>query len=228
MNPLALARRALIVGGAAVLALVVQPQSASAHTDLDYTLPADGDTVEAPVDEVTIAFTSPVELVGNGFEALDPQGNVVEPVVATDDFQVFALQFDPPLSGGAAGLRWEVRADDGHVLNGSISFIVEAAAPTTPPPSTAAPTTISPATSPPTTASAAPTPTTTATDAGEASAPAAATTTEAPVVASVPPSSIAGDADGGSNTGLIVAIVAGLAIAAAAFFVIRSRTSTAS
>ena len=93
--------RVLLVLGAAVFALAMHPGTASAHTDLDFTEPADGDTVTAPIAEVTVGFTAPVELVGNGFEALDPQGNLLQPPVVSEDGQIYRLLFDPPLAGGS-------------------------------------------------------------------------------------------------------------------------------
>lgn len=140
----------------------------AAHTEFDYSTPADGDTVDEPVGEIVVAFTDVVEPVGNGFEVLDPAENVVVPEVLTDDDAVFRLVLDPPLAGGVVGVRYEVMAEDGHVQTGGFSFTVDATAPTTStvPPTTAAPettvspptsgagatTTVAPTTAPPTTA----------------------------------------------------------------------------
>ncbi len=221
-------RRALALIAAVALAVVMGPSTASAHTDVDFTLPADGASTSSPIDEVTVAFTSPVDLVGNGFEALDPQGKVVQPPVVSDDGQVFRLQFDPPLAGGAAGVRWEVRADDGHVLTGSISFVVDAAAPTTAP-ATTPPTTVPappPSTSVVEPSTPEPSSTTTAVSDGVSASGADSTTTE-PSIAVAPSAAdtVADDSGNGSSIGLIVVIAAAIAIAIAGFFVIRSRAS---
>ena len=124
--------------GAAVLAvgLAAVPTVAHAHTDFDFSLPTDGASVAEPVAEITVGFTEPVTLVGAGFEVLDPQGNVHTPFAVTDDDTVFRLQLDPPIAGGEAAVRYEVRAEDGHVLSGGIRFTIEAPVPTTAPPST--------------------------------------------------------------------------------------------
>ena len=94
--------------------------SVAAHTELDFTLPADGTTVGEPVSEISVGFTEPVTLVGNGFEVLDPGGTVIEPFPVTDDDKVFRLQFDPPLAGGPVGVRYQVTAEDGHELDGLV------------------------------------------------------------------------------------------------------------
>lgn len=212
---------------AGVLALVVQPGAASAHTDVDFTAPADGDTVTEPVDEVTVAFTAPVELVGNGFEALDAQANIRQPSVLSDDGQVFQLLFDPPLAGGGVGIRYEIRSNDGHVLSGSFAFVVDAPVPTTAPAGTSPATTAAPPTEAPVTSAVAPEVTDPAVP--ESTTTDAATTTASPTTAgtstTVPP---AGADDDGSSNGLILAIVAAVAIGVGGFFLIRSRTSGAS
>ena len=72
--------------------LVLAPQAASAHTEFDFSLPTNGAAVGEPVTEITVGFTEPVTLFGPGFEVLDPQGNLLQPFVVTDDNMVFRLQ----------------------------------------------------------------------------------------------------------------------------------------
>lgn len=211
---------------------------AAAHTEIDFTLPTDGASVGEPIEEVTVAFFEPVELIGNGFEALDPQGNLVVPFPVSTDNTLFRLQFDPPLAGGAVGVRYEVRAEDGHVISGSFSFTVDAPPPTMPPSTTTPPsTTAAPApTDPPATEPAATAPATAAPNEPSATTPstaapeavaadaAAAPTTEPPA----PSSTDADDDEGGDggSTGLIIAVVAVVGVAAAGFLLLRSRTGS--
>ena len=177
-----------------------------AHTDFDFSLPTDGASVGEPVSEVTVAFTLPVTLVGNGFEVLDPQGNLQMPFAVTDDGTVFRLQFDPPLAGGAVGVKYAVTAGDGHVLSGAFSFTVSVDAPaattTVPPTTTVVPTDV-PATEPP-----AVVPTPDAAAAGE------------PVARTADDFGTDGSDDSSSSTIVAAVIVAALA---AAFLVVRSR-----
>lgn len=104
---------------------------ALAHTELDYSEPSADTEVAQPVAEIVVAFTLPVTLVGNGFEVLDPQGEIHQPSVETDDDTVFRLLMSEPLAGGAVGVRYEVTAEDGHVLADGFSFTVAAPATTT-------------------------------------------------------------------------------------------------
>lgn len=219
----------LIVGSALVglVGLVASPGVAEAHTSFDYSLPTDGASVGVPIGEITVAFTSPVTLVGNGFAVLDPQNNELAPFAVTDDDTVFRLQFDPPLVGGTVAVKYEVRAEDGHVLTGNFVFDVDAPVPTTVAPTTAptaAPTTVPPTTpvaEAATTTPAAPTTVAGSTLAG--SAPAATT-----VASTTPASDGDGDDaasdDGGTNMMIVIAVV--VALAAGGFLLVRSRTST--
>ncbi|TFH14568.1 MAG: copper resistance protein CopC [Acidimicrobiales bacterium] len=197
-------RRALLALAAAFGALLVAPATAHAHTDFDYSLPADGASVGEPVEEITVAFTLPVTLVGNGFAVLDPQNNELAPVAATDDDTVFRLRFDPPLAGGTAAVKYEVQAEDGHVLTGNFVFEVDAQPPTEVPAATAPPTS-------------ADTPATTSTDAPAvtSSTTLATTTTDSD------------EDDGVSATWVLAAIAAAIALGAAGFLLVRSRTGDA-
>ncbi len=212
-------RRWLIVGVLGMTALIAPAAPASAHAALEYTLPADGAAVGEPVSQIQVAFDDPVALIGNGFDVLDPQGNVIEPFAVTDDDMLFRLQLDPPLYGGVVGVRYKVSADDGHVLEGSFTFTVAAdALPTVPPtaPITVAPT--DPPTAAPTVASSAP-PTQPTTAPASTSAP----TTQPLTVATLPVPQD-GDASDSSSTRTLV-IVGALVVAAlaAGTLVVRAR-----
>lgn len=196
----------------------VLPPIVSAHTDFDYSLPTQDASVAAPVSEITVAFTEPVTLIGNGFEVLNPQGEIVLPTPITDDDQVFRLILDQPVAGGAVGVRYEVTSLDGHVVQGGFSFVVDAPVPTTTVPvttvpATAAPTTAAPATATTVPAATAATSTTTTVD---------TTTTVAPTTAPPSTSNTSGGDDEGSNSGIYIAIAAIVAVAAVGFVVVRS------
>ena len=208
-----------------LLGLITLPPAASAHTALDYSVPTEGASVAEPVSEITVAFTEAVTLVGDGFEVFDPQENVLQPVVATDDDTVFRLQFDSPLAGGPVGVRYEVTSDDGHVVSGSFAFTVTAEAPVATPPPTAPPATQPPSTQPPSTPPPA-TPPTTETIAGDATPD--VTIGGQPSIDTVAATTTASVAEpatgGGSNSGVIIAIAIAVVVGAGAFLA-RSRSS---
>lgn len=220
---------ALVVLAGAVAGVFGPPSVVSAHTDIDYTLPADGEQAAAPVEEITVAFNDPVTLVGAGFEVLTPAGDVVVPSVFSEDGAVYFLEVVAPLAGGVAAVRYQVAAADGHVLEGGFSFTVPSA------PATTAPAVTVPATAAPATAgAAAPAAVPTTAPSVIAPAPTTAPTTVPPTatpIATAPTSAVdgggQGDDDGGGGSGvLIVGVVAVVAIAGVAFLLLRSRTST--
>jgi methionine-rich copper-binding protein CopC len=209
-------RRAVALA-ACVATLVFAPGRVMAHTELEFSLPANGTTVGEPVEEISVGFTDVVALVGNGFEVHDPQGNLLTPFVVTDDSKVFRFQLDPPLAGGVVVVDYHIRALDGDVQEGSFSFTVAAPLPTST--TTAAPTTAAPTTvAPPATASTAPA--TTTTTQPEAAEP--ATTAPGTTVESALPTDDT-DSDGDRERTLMLVVLLVIAAAAGGFLVVRSR-----
>lgn len=136
--------RRVLVGMIVILASFGAADVASAHTDFDSSIPADGEVVEGPLSEVVVNFTNPAQAAGDGFELLDPTGVVRTPSsIDETDGTSFVLAFDPPLPAGTYGVRWSVQAGDAHPIDGSFQFdVTEPAATvasTTPPPSTTVP-----------------------------------------------------------------------------------------
>ena len=204
-----------------LLTLGLPAGGANAHTDFDFSLPTNGAVVGEALSEVTVAFTQPVTLVGNGFEVLDAQGNILLPFAVTDDDALFRLQFDPPLAGGAGGVRYEVTSADGHVVDGSFQFTVSADPPVeTTPPTTAPPTTAPPVVTAAPIVTAAP-----ATAAPVTTAPATVASATATVESVVPTTADSRAGDDGSKRGVYVAIAGAVALASAAFLAVRSTTA---
>lgn len=214
-----------LVGAAAVAGGVLVPTVASAHTDLEYTLPADGEEVAQPVEEITVAFDDPVTLVGAGFEVLTPAGDIVVPSVSSEDGAVYLLDVPTPLAGGQAAVRYEVAAADGHVLEGGISFTVTAA-PVTTAPATRAPTVPPAATEPVTSVTGAPATTTAATTTAPSVIATATTASPATASPATTAPAVAADDGGGSGTWIVVAIVAAIVLGGAAFVILRARRGT--
>ena len=217
-------RRLVAFAVSAAVVVSVAPERAIAHTELEFSLPANGTTVGAPVEEITVGFTDLVALVGNGFEVHDPQGNLLTPFVVTDDNMEFKFQLDPPLAGGVVVVDYHIRALDGDEQQGSFSFTVAVPLQTTTPtsPATDAPVTSPPPSSPgttsPPTTDAATTDATTTVPAVIAPAPTAALQSTTPAT-----TLRTDDSDGDSERTLMFAVLLGVAALAAGFLVIRSR-----
>lgn len=205
--------RPAILALASVVAVIGVPSPASAHTDIDYTLPTDGEQATLPISEITVAFNDAVTLVGAGFEVLTPAGAVVQPSVFSEDGAVYFLEVAEPLAGGVAAVRYQVAAADGHVLEGGFSFTVPAA-----PVATTAPPTVAPAPSAPATSGLVPTPTPGPTTAPSVIVAAPSTSGASAVLATT------ADDDGG-GMGIVVPIIVVIVVGGAALFLIRSRSS---
>jgi methionine-rich copper-binding protein CopC len=218
----------LVVGLTIVLlGVLAVPSTGAAHTGFDYSLPTQDASVAEPVSEITVAFTQPVTLVGNGFEVLNPQGEIVLPTPITDDDRVFRLILDPAVAGGEVGVRYEVTSLDGHVVDGGFSFVVDAPLPTTTVPTTiaapVAPITTTPATAAPPVSTPTTIAPTTSVDSTTSDATTTPTTTS-PTTTS-PLDGNAEDADD-SRTATYIAIAAAIAVAAAGFVVLRGRNAS--
>jgi copper transport protein len=147
-------RRAATQTGRAVVAVLVAmlvalglSAPASAHTDFVGSSPSDGETIEGPLTDIVLTFTNPAVVAGDGFVLLTPDGTTRAPTdLDPTDGTEFIATFDPALTDGTYGFRWQVQAGDAHPIDGSFRFTVTGApAPTT----TAAHATTAPATTAP-------------------------------------------------------------------------------
>ncbi len=117
---------AAVALGLSLLGVLASGTTVSAHTAFSRSTPANGAVLDTPVSEIVVEFTNVSQPAGDGFVVLDPSGVVRSPTVTTVDDKVFRLAFETPLTGGAVGVRWSVRAGDAHPIEGSFSFTVTA------------------------------------------------------------------------------------------------------
>lgn len=117
-------RKTLAFALAAVCVWLTAPQ-ALAHTDFEFSSPADGAVIDEPISVITIAFSGEAEPSGEGFVVLDPSNELRVPdrITSTDNL-TWELHFDEPIAEGTAGVRWTVAAPDAHPIQGSFSFTV--------------------------------------------------------------------------------------------------------
>ena len=136
LNQIIAGRRALLLAAAVACALL--PAAAAAHTRVEMTAPADGDTAHGAVREVRLRFSQGVESALTTI-SLSRGGNHVASggsVVPQTDSREYVLGFPRPLDPGAYEARWKTVGADGHVLQGTFRFVVAGSAPA---PMTAAP-----------------------------------------------------------------------------------------
>lgn len=163
-----LVRRASCLLAAALLAaspLLATP--ASAHNPPPVPTPADGAVLDAVPAEVRLDYSAPILEVGSVLEVTGPDGTQVSDGASTVG-EKEVVQAIVDAGPGEYTLVWRVTSEDGHPVDGTSTFTVTAAAPSTAPaetsaaPTSEAPTTDAPTSEAPTTpapsATAAPTP----------------------------------------------------------------------
>ena len=197
--------RLLVASLVMAVGALIAPAHGGAAAGFDFSLPTNGAIVAEPISVITVGFTDEVTLVGNGFEVLDPQQQVVLPTPITDDDKVFRLLLETPIANGPVGVRYEVTGLDGRSVSGGFVFTVDAPLPTT----TVAPTTV--ATTLPASTT---TPTTTVV---------APTTT--PTTSLVPPATTNPEDEAGDRTGMYIAIAVAVAVVAGLFVALRGRST---
>ncbi|WP_285102199.1 CopD family protein [Promicromonospora sp. MEB111] len=111
-----------------VLTLCCAPPAA-AHTRLESSVPAAGTTASAPVTAVTLRFTLPVSLLGDGVVIDGPDGVVTADVAAAEDGLVLVATPAAALAAGPYTVTWTAAAQDGHPLEGTFGFTVAGGAP---------------------------------------------------------------------------------------------------
>ena len=110
----------------AVLSVSLQ-RPVAAHTGLESSQPAGGQTVSTPVSTVSLTFNRPVEPIGSGLTVLDEHGVEHRPDwLSSADGQTWVLEFETPLASGQYEVRWRVVAEDGHIVEGAFRFAVDA------------------------------------------------------------------------------------------------------
>ena len=115
----------------ALSAFAVADGRVSAHSDFSGSEPEAGAIVDGPLTMVKMRFALPVQ-ARPGFEIL-VDGGLVESFWEALDAErtVWAGTTPDGLSGGTVSVTYAVTADDGHLIEGEISFTVTAAEGTT-------------------------------------------------------------------------------------------------
>jgi copper transport protein len=125
-------RNALLLAGAALLALVVVP-AAQAHAELIATTPSDGTVLRESPRAVVLRFDEPLESSFATVEVRDPFGRRVDDRRLTRvDPRTLKAPISRALSRGTYRVDWHVVSEDSHPIGGSFVFSVGAPSPTGP------------------------------------------------------------------------------------------------
>ena len=134
--------RAIIAVVVAAVSLISLGERVSAHSDFVGSEPADGSVLTEPLRSVVLTFAVPV--LGDGATVIaigTTSGTSAEGVVVSESETAWRASFPQALQGEIVRVEFGFRAEDGHLVEGEISFDLTAATSTT----MATPTTTGPA-----------------------------------------------------------------------------------
>jgi methionine-rich copper-binding protein CopC len=211
-------RRLPLAFGLLVALLSAAVPTASAHTRMDATIPADGAVLEVSPQRVVVVFNDAIQQERSSIVVLDKDGaTIAEGGLDANDPRRLVAEL-PPLADGGYIVRWTAYSQDNELLRDQFTFEVAAAA--TPAPTKApAPTETPASTEGPTQ-----TPTVAPSPSASAATPSPEPATPAPSLAPSPPAS-GGGGDGQTDPiqVLIPLVVGGVIVAAIAYFLVRRR-----
>jgi copper transport protein len=123
-----------------LIALLAAPSVARAHTSLKRSDPASGAHVAATLARITLWFTARPQLPFSRIALIGPAGPVALGAVLADSGNALRADIGSPLAPGEYTIKWQTASADGHAIRGEFTFTVAgvAAAPTTPPATSAA------------------------------------------------------------------------------------------
>ena len=110
---------------ASVLALGISV--AHAHATLKTSTPADGASLPASPQNVTLAFSEPVKVTMLQLQKVGGDKQDLKPLPTKADATITVPA--PTLAIGQYTVSWRVLSDDGHVMTGQVAFGVGVAAP---------------------------------------------------------------------------------------------------
>lgn len=95
-----------------------------AHSYTKESNPAEGEILRQPLEIIEITFETEIETIGELFLTYNNKTVEVENITIEED-QLIG-KFDQPLENGQYKATWKIVGEDGHPLEGTISFTVQA------------------------------------------------------------------------------------------------------
>jgi len=187
---------AVVLAAALLIPGAMAAPVAQAHSELVSTDPADGAVLDAPPTTVSFTFNEALMPDFVRFIGTDPSGNTGDLPVSSVEGPTATIAWPPSAPGGEWTVSYRVVSQDGHPVEGGITFSYAAASPSPSPTSASpAPTSAEPTSAEPTSA--------------------APTSTQPTSAQPSPSTSPAADTSGGTS-GLLIAGIAVAVIAIAA------------
>lgn len=104
----------------AILFALSLPTAAMAHSHMESSVPEDGATVTEPLEEVTLTFSAGIE-EGSTITLTGADGEVGFEEISIDGTDLIGT-LAGPLPDGEWTLGWNVISEDGHPIEGEITF----------------------------------------------------------------------------------------------------------
>ena len=95
-----------------------------AHSGLEKSTPADGETVTDTVEEITLQFSTAIE-ESSTVTIANEDGNTVETTSVEFDQDILTASFVEPLPNGIYEVTWDIIGEDGHQIEDVYSFTVD-------------------------------------------------------------------------------------------------------
>ncbi|WLD92742.1 copper resistance protein CopC [Alkalihalobacillus sp. AL-G] len=118
----------LIIIATIISTLIVNPVVSSAHSSLEGSTPADGETVEYSVDVVTLKFNTSIK-EGSTLTITSDTGEQVEVSSVSLQDNLMLGQLSKSLLSGTYTVHYEIVGEDSHVVDGEFSFTVKVDSP---------------------------------------------------------------------------------------------------
>jgi methionine-rich copper-binding protein CopC len=115
----------ILLAGLGILAPI---SSASAHTDVVSTSPADGSDVNASQETISLTFAEPTLEDGAAIVVMDSTGAILDSPAPVLDGATISIPWPADLRPGKVTVQWRATGQDGHVLSGEFVFNYTAAA----------------------------------------------------------------------------------------------------
>lgn len=112
---------------ALILLIVVSGSNAFAHSQMNESIPADGATIAAGLEQIELKFTDDLRLTLVKISRAPEQDSGELSITRIPKaFTSHVTLSVPPLEAGAYTITWTGVGKDGHVMSGSFSFSVAA------------------------------------------------------------------------------------------------------
>ncbi|WP_338471633.1 copper resistance protein CopC [Niallia sp. XMNu-256] len=104
--------------------IVMPANQAIAHTSLQESIPKDGEIVTDSVQELRLIFSTRIEQTSM-IRVFNSEGESVTLGNSTIKGNEIRADFNQPLAFGNYDVKWTIVGEDGHPIEGAISFSVE-------------------------------------------------------------------------------------------------------